>query len=97
MVDAADAAAADIFVTPPPPAKITRRAAAARKGAAPRSTAGVNPVGGAPAGGAAPVAPVEDALPRSVADNTYVKVDGTSVMGGGLDMGRFGIRNVRDH
>jgi hypothetical protein len=37
LVDAADAAAADIFVTPPPPAKISRRAAAASKGAAPRS------------------------------------------------------------
>jgi hypothetical protein len=43
-----------------------------------------------------PTEPAEDVLTRSIGDNTYVKIDGTSVMGGGLDMGRFGIKNVRD-
>jgi hypothetical protein len=38
----------------------------------------------------------EDVLTRSIGDNLYVKPDGTSVMDEGLDMGRFGNRNVRD-
>ena len=38
----------------------------------------------------------EDALSKSTADSTYLKSDGTSLMGGGLDMGRFGIRQLRE-
>jgi hypothetical protein len=37
----------------------------------------------------------EDFLTRSVGDSLFVKSDGTSVLSGGLDMGRYGIRNVR--
>jgi hypothetical protein len=48
---------------------------------------------------AAPAAPTESSeyiLTCIVGDNSYVRIDGTSVMGGGLDMGRFGIGNIRD-
>ena len=44
--------------------------------------------------GVAPTEPAEDILSRSTADSTYLKLDGSSVIGGGLDMGIFGIRNV---
>jgi hypothetical protein len=38
----------------------------------------------------------EDAISKSTADITYLKLDGTSVMGGGLNMGRYGISQLRD-
>jgi hypothetical protein len=37
----------------------------------------------------------EDTLSKSTADSTYLKLDGTSVMGGGLNMGRFAITHLR--
>ena len=48
--------------------------------------------------GIAPSEPAasEDILSKSTADRTYLKLDGGSVMTGGLDMGRFGIRQLRE-
>ena len=46
--------------------------------------------------GVAPTEPAEDILSRSTVDSTYLNLDGSSVMGGGLDMGRFRTRNVRE-
>ena len=42
------------------------------------------------------VAPSEDALSRSTADSTYLKLDGKSVMTGTLDLGRNSIKNLRE-
>jgi hypothetical protein len=54
------------------------------------------PAGGEQSAGCVGELESEDVLTRTVGDNTYVKIDGTFIMGGGLDMGRFGIMNVRD-
>jgi hypothetical protein len=50
---------------------------------------------GGPTGGGSP-ASTEDTLSKSTADSTYLKLDGTSTMGGSLNMGRFAITHLRE-
>jgi hypothetical protein len=51
---------------------------------------------GGPTGGAGSPASREDTLSKSTADSTYLKLDGSSAMGGGLNMGRFAINHLRE-